>query len=257
MCFIVYNFTDKYIAKYITGNILRGMHANELKPGHKGEYRICLKPYDDDVALIWFYVSVDCVEERHELLEDLSIVTYDVYLVQNEYKLYYSYSNDDEYYQMVHRDVITESYYNEFPMRNLYTYDLMSVPIESITKYADGSSWYDVSFLSSIIMTGSSMNITVNDKSIYKIGLQDMTDLEADSDVLAPYVHIDLKNVVYDVTYKNKQTHWKIKHMDVMRDDLRRDYLVASRASYMNMSAKSYLEWLDKEKIDSSLFSGD
>lgn len=250
----MYNFDKKYVAKYITGTILRGMTSLELKPGHLGEYRICLKSFDDDIDTIWFYVSIDCVEERHELLEDLSVVTYDVYLIDDEYKLYYAYVNGDEYYQMVHRDVITESYYNEFSQRNVYSFDLMSVPIESITEYSVGSSWYDVSFLSSVIMTGSSMNITVNNKAIYRIGLQEMSGLESDADKLAPYVHIDLNSVLYDVVYKNKQTHWKIKHMDVMRDDLKYDYLVASRASYKNMSAKLYLDWLQKEKVDSSLF---
>lgn len=250
----MYNFDKKYVAKYITGTILRGMTGLELKPGHLGEYRICLKSYDDDIDSIWFYIPIECVEERHESLEDLSIVTYDVYLIADEYKLYYAYVNGDEYYQMVHRDIITESYYNEFHQRSGYVFDLMSVPIESITEYSVGSSWYDVSFLSSTIMTGSSMNITVNNKAIHKIGLQEMTGLESDEGKLASYVHIDLRNVVYDVLYKNKQTRWKNKHMDVMRDDLKYDYIVASRAAYKNMSAKTYLEWLQKEKIDSSLF---
>lgn len=171
----IYNFDKKYVAKYITGTILRGMTGLELKPGHLGEYRICLKSYDDDIDSIWFYIPIECVEERHESLEDLSIVTYDA-------------------------------------------------------------------------------NLPVNDKAIYKICLQEMTGLESDDGKLASYVHIDLRNVVYDVLYKNKQTRWKIKHMDVMRDDLKYDYIVANRAAYKNMSAKTYLEWLQKEKIDSSLF---
>lgn len=227
-----------YNTKYFVETVLYGLTKSELHRGQYDKYEIRMYVFDDTYDTIYFYIPKDCVQSNQD-------GTFKVILTEKEYLVSYL-KKDGEYYQeLVHRYVLCEAYYEVYPTRQKYAFDLLCVPASAILK---NGPCFHVSFLSSKITLGSFVSLDIDTRDLHWV-------YEPDLKLPTQYAHIDLSSDEYIVWYKNKQTGWKDVKVVVSCDDIRQDFLYGKRAAAAGISPKRLLEFLSQERECSHLFA--
>lgn len=227
-----------YDAKYVLQTVLKRFPVKDLRVENQAKYRIDLKVMDDIHDVIYFLVDKEDVTLNKD-------DTCDIILVQDEYAVHYFYAdeNEDMIRKMIHRCVITDAYYNAYPERKVFCFDLMCVPAGSVREL---DATFALRLMSSNIVKGSFMTFAVPKKSLYWVRNE-----YAEKD----YAHVDLSRNMYEIGYRNRDSHWKDAKLEVSKDRIIKDFLHAKRASYMSMSVREYEERLQGSYEDSNLFA--
>lgn len=227
-----------YDAKYVLQTVLRKFPVKDLRVENQLKYRIDMKVMDDVHDVIYFLVDKSDVFLNKD-------DTCDVILTQDEYSVHYFYMNEEM--DMIRRNIsrctITDAYYRVYPERNVFGFDLMCIPSGAISEL---DSEFALRVLSYSLAQGSFITFTVPKKSLYWVH-NEYAGKE--------YAHVDLKRHIYELTFKNKDTRWKDKVIEVSKEDLIQDFIHAKRSYYYCLSPKVYQERLLDSYAYSCLFA--
>lgn len=222
--------------KYLVQTVLRRFPRKSLRPGKLNMYQIYMDIFDDTLDAICFYVPKTDVE-----YDDTEFCT--ILLTQKEYEVsYYSKDEDVEMVkERIHRFVITDAYYHAHPELQYHFFDLMCVQKNAVYEAEDV---FTITFLSTNIVKNTPITFSVLKKNLHWVL----------SDEKTKYAHVDLKQRMYRVTFKNKQTRWRESNLDVTSDAIIADFLNSKRAAYEGVSPKTYMAFLEQEYVFSRLF---
>lgn len=230
--------------RYRTGYVLRNVDGADFVVAPSKYKGISINSVQKNVNNAVIYVPDKCVCVVHPDVQNQAWVAYDVVLMDEFYNVYYKIDGDvREHVKSVSRDLIIKWYYLSRISESVYYYDMMRVPRNTLGLLNVGDMWQQVSWKSSIIRPGVMVTLTVNKSDIRYVPkiewLNDVSVIETNE--LEDYVNINLPEEAYMVDYKDAKTHWKMKHVDILRPIIMDDYLTSVQARVNNMAAEKWL----------------
>lgn len=246
-------YSDEYIARNITGCVLRGLQKKDLLRESYGFYRILL-PVDflgnffTDMDAVWFFAKQDDVHESYKNPMYTTGMDYEIVLSEKEYTLHYLTKNGYEGTYPLHRDLLCNLYEAGYPDRICFD-RLLAVDRSSMSGYRVGYPYREISLYSSMISSKAFVSFYVNESDIVWVPVRSQSSVTEylESDVLEPFVDVRLSQISYMVRYKNESTQWKDHTISVSKQLLFQDHILAMRAAAANVSIDLYNQWLVQE----------
>lgn len=250
-------YSQDYIACNLVNTVLSGLLKKDLLRESYGYYRIMLPAvpeYVTNMDALWFFVPQDDVHMVYKNPRYSVDLTYEAMLYDKEYTLYFITASGLEGHCRIHKDVLCNLYYHAFPERfqdNRGSTLLFGVDKSCMSNYRVGYPYREISMFSGLICPKDFIRFFVSETDVQWVPERSLLNANeyAEGSVLEPFVDIKLSDSVYQVTYKNANTHWKEQVVPVSRDLLVQDHMTVLRAMAAGVSVDVYREWLQQEYV--------
>lgn len=229
--------------RYQYGYVLKGLREQDFVKKLAGLIGLEIYVGEYGIKKGIFYVKPETLIPCHEDMKHPNDVTYDCILFDEVYKFYYQDEKTDrEKSCLVYRDILCEWYARIFN-KSYYTYDLMRVPRDLLGPLQDGHATRTLSWQSSLLHPGLTINMEVLQSDIRYVPVSSVTPelFVEETSECEPYVNINLSQEVCMIRYKAKETGWKTKTELVDKEPVMKDYLESARAEFSHQSVKDWM----------------